>query len=512
MSNVAKATIGLMIVTMISKVLGLGRELVLGSMYGASSYSDIYITTLNITMALFSVLGTTLITTFIPIYFENYELGGESRANKFSNNIFNIVLLLGLFLAILGFIFAKYLVKIFAIGFEGDVLITAIKFTKIMIFGGIFIGLNNIVTAILQAKGNFSIPGMASMPFNIIIIISIVLSVKVNIYILPIGTLIAMASQVLFQYPFARKKGYKYKLYIDTKDEFVKKMLLLIAPIFIGIAVDQLNTMIDRTLASTLVEGSISALNYANRLNGFVIGLFILSIGSVIYPILSRLSLNKDTTKFNETIVKSVNSVILLTLPISIGAIVLSTPIVEIIFKRGAFDLRATNMTSSALVFYSLGITGLGVREILNKVFYSLQDTRTPMINGIIAVILNIIFNIILVRFMGHNGLALGTSISSISCTLLLMINLKRKVGYFGSDKILITFIKSLIASIIMGIVTVFIYGIISNILGVGFIAKFISLFISICSGAIVYGILIILLKLDEVKVVIDIIKNKVKH
>ena len=512
MSKVAKATIGLMIATMLSKVLGLGRELVLGSMYGASNYSDIYITTMNITTILFSGLGTTLITTFIPLYFENQGLGGENKANKFSNNIFNTVLLLSVFLSLLCCIFAEPLVRIFAMGFQGNNLDIAVKFTRIMIFGGMFIGINNIVTAILQTKGNFIIPGISSIPFNIIIMISIILSVKINIYILPIGTLIAMSSQVVFQYPFAHKKGYKYKPYINLKDEYIKRMILLIAPIFIGVAVDQINLMVDRTLASTLVEGSISALNYANRLNGFVIGLFILSIGSVIYPVLSKSSLNNDKSKFIDTIVKSTNSVILLTVPISVGAIVLSTPIVKLIFQRGAFDEKATVMTATALIFYSLGTIGMGVREIFNKVFYSLQDTKTPMINGVFAMIVNIGLNLVLVKFMGHGGLALATSISAISCTFLLMVSLYKKSGYFGHDKILKTFIKALIAAIFMGIVTTFAYGSLSKLLGAGFIGEFVSLFGSIGIGAITYGILIIVLKVEEVRMITNIVREKLKN
>ena len=511
MSKVAKATIGLMIVTMISKVLGLGRELVLGTMYGASNYSDIYITTLNITQTLFTGIGATLITTFIPLYYENQELGGENRANKFANNIFNTVLICGIFVCLIGCIFAKPLVKVFAIGFDGNTLATAVKFTKVMIFGGIFIGINNIVTALLQIKGNFTIPGISSLPFNLVIIISIILSVKLkNIYILPIGTLIAMASQVLFQYPFAHKEGYKYKLYIDPRDVYVRRMLILIAPIFIGVAVDQINTMVDRTLASTLVEGSISALNYANRLNGFVIGLFILSIGSVIYPVLSKLSLNDDKYKFMDTIVTSVNSVILLTIPISVGAIVLATPIVKLIFQRGAFDERATVMTSTALVFYAIGIVGFGIREILNKVFYSLQDTKTPMINGIITVILNIVINLILVRIMGHGGLALATSIAAIICTILLIVSLKKNIGSFGQERIIKTLIKSLISALIMGVITIFVYKGMNNTLGLRFINEFIYLFGSIGIGVIVYGILVIILRVEEINIIINIIKQKI--
>lgn len=164
----------------------------------------------------------------------------------------------------------------------------------------------------------------------------------------------------------------------------------------IGVAVNQINAMVDRTLASTLVEGSISALNYANKLNGFVLTLFITSVALVIYPLLSRLSSEDNTRKFTESVVTSINSVVLLVMPVSVGAIVLATLIVKMLFERGEFDERATNMTSVALVMYPIVMVAFGLRDILGKIFYSLQDTKTPMINGVIAMVLNIILNVFL--------------------------------------------------------------------------------------------------------------------
>ncbi len=509
MSKKTKATIGLMVVTILSKFLGFGRELVLGAIYGATSYSDIYITSMNIPTILFSSIGTAIATTFIPLYYENRNSGGDKKSIQFTNNILNVVLLLGLILSILVFIFAKPVVNIFAMGFDGDKLRYAVEFTRIMIFGGLVVILSNVITSFLQTKDSFIIPGLIGLPFNIIIIFSIILSTKINIYILPIGTLISMFSQLLFQLPFAYKKGYKYKPILNIKDKYVKKMIWLVGPVFIGVAVNQINAMVDRTLASTLAEGSISALNYANKLNGFVMSLFIVSIGDVIYPILSKLSFNNRNEKFIDIVVRSINSVILLVIPVSVGAIVLAKPIVSILFQRGAFDWRATSMTSTALIFYSIGMVGFGLRDILGKVFYSLQDTKTPMINGAIAMVINILLNLILVKFMGHAGLAFATSISSIICIFLLFNSLKKKIGYFGEDKILKTTIKSLVSAIAMGVITNFVYNSLGSILGFGFAQEVVTLFSSIGIGIIVYGILMIVLKVEEIIIITSVIKNK---
>ena len=511
MSKAVKATIGLMLATIFAKVLGFARELVLGAAYGATSYSDSYITALNIPIVVFAAIGTALSTTFIPLYYDAEEEGGEKGALRFSNNILNLTVALCIVMSIICIVFAKPLVKLFAFGFEGEVFETTVYFTRVLTLGIVFIALSEIFKAILQIKGNFIIPGLYSIPQNIIIIISIILSIKMGPDVLIWGTLIAMSGTVLIQLPYAYKEGFRYKPYINIKDKHIKKMILLVGPIFIGIFVTQLNTLVDRTLASTLVEGSISALNYASKLNGFIVGVFIASIVSVIYPILSKLSIDENKDAFNDAVVKSSNTITLLVLPVSIGAMALSKPIVQILFQRGAFDERATNMTAIALVFYAIGLIGGGFREVFNRVFYALKDTKTPMINGIIAVVMNIVLNVILVKFMGHAGLALATSISANITIILLFISLKKKVGYFGQDRIIKSTIKSLISAIIMGILTYLFHKFMLKFIGISMIMQIIALGISVCFGAIVYGLLIILMKVEEVNFVIDTIKNKLK-
>ena len=218
MSKVAKATIGLMLATIIAKVLGFGRELVLAAVYGASMYSYAYLTAMNIPVVLFTIIGTTLGTVLIPMYFEvNNDLG--------ENNVFNIVIAMCIVLAMLGFIFTEELVKVFAMGFEGQTLKVSIDFTRVTIIGIVFTGLSYVMTAYLQIKNNFTVPGLASVPKNIIIIVSIILSVKYNPYIMIWGTLIGIATEFIFQLPFAIKSGYKYQLYINIKDKYIKKCL-----------------------------------------------------------------------------------------------------------------------------------------------------------------------------------------------------------------------------------------------------------------------------------------------
>ena len=509
MSKVAKTAVSLMFVTLLAKVLGFVRELVLASSYGASSYSDAYLAALNIHNVIFSIIGVGLSTTFIPVYYDVIREKGEACSEKFINNVFNIVAVMCIILAISGYIFSDYLVKVFAIGFKGDTFNLAVDFTQIFIVGIISIGFSNVITAYLQIKGNFVIPGIITIPCNLIIVVSMILSLRYGVYVMAYGTLIGTISQFIIQIPFACKEGLRIRLYINLKDEYIKKMIYLICPVIIGVAVNQINIMVDKTIASTLVEGSISALNYSNRLNLFVTGLFISSISVVIYPMLSKLSSEDNKEKFRRSVVQSINSVILLVVPISIGAIVLATPIVKLLFQRGEFDARATSMTAIALIMYSIGMVAFGLRDILGKVFYALQDTKTPMINGAMAMIMNIVLNIILVKYLQLAGLALATSISAIVCIFLLFGSLKKKIGYFGQDKIIKTMIKSILSAVVMGIVTYFIYNMISNLLGVGFIKEVISLVVSVGIGAVTYAILVVLLKVEEINIITSMMKKK---
>lgn len=508
MSNIAKSTIGLMIATIIAKILGFGRELVLASSYGASMYSDAYLTAMNIPLVIFTSISTTLATVLIPMYFKVKKDSGEKCSLKFINNIFNIVIVICILMSIFGFIFVEQLVKIFAVGFEGETLKVAVQFTRITILSIIFLGLSCVMRSYLQANKNFTIPGLISVPKNIIIIISIILSTKYSPYIMIWGTFIGTISEFLFQLPFAFKYGYKYEVHIDFKDKYIKEIAVLIIPVLIGVGVNQVNSLVDKTLASTLLEGSISALNYANRLKDFVMALFITSIGIVIYPLLSELSTQKNTEKLKESVTASINSVILIIIPISVGAIVLSTPIVKVLFQRGEFNHATTKMTATALSMYSIGMIAFGLSEILGKVFYSLQDTKTPMINGMISMVINIILNFIFIKVMGLAGLPLATSISSIICILLLFISLKKKIRDYGQIKIFKTTIKSVISAIIMGLTVHTSYNLLNSILGIGTINEVVALMISIVIGIFVYGVTIIILKVDEIEILINNIKR----
>ncbi len=271
-----------------------------------------------------------------------------------------------------------------------------------------------------------------------------------------------------------------------------------------GSAVRQINAVIDKTLASELVDGSISALTYSNRISDMVITVFVMAITTVVFPMLSDAFSQGDKDQVKGILNEGVNIILLITVPATIGMMILSKPIVYVFFERGAFDATATAMTSSALFFYSIGLIGSAMRMMLNKVFYSFQDTKTPMINGAIAVVLNVVLNLLFIRFMAHDGLALATSISAIFTAFLLFVDLRKKMGPIGMTKMLITFIKVALATLIMGIVVYIIYFKLGPLVATNKFMELIMLLISIGFGALVYFIMCIILKVEEVWKIIN--------
>jgi putative peptidoglycan lipid II flippase len=356
----------------------------------------------------------------------------------------------------------------------------------------------------LQIKNNFVIPASIGFPMNIIIIFSMFVASKThNIYLLSIGSVAASLAQLLFILPFVFKKGYKFYFIFNVEDKYLRNLLAIAVPAIIGASVDQINVLVDRTIASIVAEGGISALNYASKLIVFVLGLFVTPISTVIFPLISKMAAENNYEGLKKSLSESISATNFLVIPSTVGIMVFSTPIVEMLFGRGAFDERAVQMTSSALFFYSIGMIGYGLREVLARAFYSMKDTKTPTRNAVIALLMNIILNIVLSKFLGIAGLALATSISAIVCTGLLFVSLRKKIGSFGLKEISISFIRITIASVIMGAVAKISYNMM-----IGIISKNLSLICSIITGSMVYFVVTLFMGIKEVHEIVLKIKK----
>lgn len=499
-----KTAIMLIIIAIISKGLGFLREMVLAYFYGASGISDVYLISISISATIFGLIATGISTGYIPMYTNIQEEVDVKEANKYTSNIINLLMVICVIIVAVGLVFTEPLVKLFASGFKGDILKLAISFTRVSLFNIFFTGLVIIFGGFLQIKDNFLMPALIGFPMNIIIILSIFISHETNVIVMIIGSIIATASQFLFLIPSIKKEGYKHRMILNVKNKYIKKMAIIAIPVIIGSSVNQINTLVDRTIASRIAIGGISTLNYANKLSSSIISLFVLTIATVIYPSISKMAAKNNIKGVKKSVEEAINTINILIVPATIGIMIFSTPLVILLFDRGAFTDKDVIMTSSALFFYTIGTMGFALRQILTKVFYAMQDTKTPVINASIGVAINIILNIILSIYMGISGLALATSIAAIVGTILLLISLRKKIGQLGTRNILKVFTKSLIASVIMGIIAKTLYEVLVSQLSTN-----VSMIISAGFGAIVYGIIIYYMKIEEIDSLVVQLKQK---
>lgn len=499
-----KTVLWVMIITILSKIFGFGRDITLAYIYGASNISDAYIISTTIPSVIFGFVSTGITAGFIPIYSTICESEGKENANKFSNNILNAVLIICTVIIVICLLFTRQIVSVFASGFDNDTLNLTIAFTRVSILAIYFNGIIAIAKAFLQTNNNYIVPALIGLPLNIIVIISIILSQKYNLLILSLGFVLSVGSQVVFMIPSMKKLGFKYKLSLNLKSKHVKNMLFIAAPVIAGISVNQINILVDRTIASSLAVGGISALTYANKLILFLQGVFVMSLATVLYPQISKMVAKNNHEGVKTSIRESINVINIVVLPATLGSMILAEPIVKLLFGRGAFEASAISLTTSALFFYSIGLTGYGLREILSRVFYSMQDSTTPMKNAVVGVLLNIILNIILSRYLGIGGLALATSIAATFTTGLLFISLRKKIGPFGMKQISISFLKILFASLVMGGLAKLSFNYLTASL-----SQNLSLLMAIGVGAVSYFVIIYFMKIEDVDVIVGAIKKK---
>ncbi|HSP23216.1 MAG TPA: murein biosynthesis integral membrane protein MurJ [Planococcus sp. (in: firmicutes)] len=488
-----KTVIALMAVIIATKVLGFSRDISLSYFYGADGLTDAYLISQTIPSVLFSFVGMGIAASFIPIFTKINEREGPEYAQRFTANLTNIVLLLSTVLIILMQLFPEQIVKIFASGFEGETLKIASDFTRISAFSIYFTALVFVFNSYLEVNKRFLATVLSGLPLNLLIIFFIYLSFEVNFYLLSIGSVVAVIVQFLCLLPSIHKTGYRHRLTAAPKDKNIQKMLLLAIPVIVGVSADQINVLVDKTLASQITEGGISALTYSHRIVFFIQAIFVTAIVTVMFPKISKLAVNNNIAHLKDIVGKIVTTVALLVIPATVGLMIFSEQVTEMLFGRGAFKDEAVVMTSGALFFYTIGMLGFGLREVLAKVFYSLEDSKTPMISAVGAMFLNVVLNIVLSRFMGINGLALATSISALATTAVLYISLVRKVGSMNTKKILMDITKAVFAAAVMGVAAKSVFAYLDSPQ-----TELLALAGGIISGALVYVLMLWLLQLSD--------------
>lgn len=507
-TRLAKAATVIMLMTLLNKIVGFVRDSLVAGTFGTTYQTDAYNMAMQICDVLFIMIALAITTTFIPILSEILTKNGKEEMFKFANNILNILVCIALFLVVFSYVFAPQIVGIIAPMFRGETYILSIKLTRISVFSLAFLITNAAFTAILQTLDDFLGPAIVGILLNLPIIIYIVLGAKGGVIGLTIVTVLGMALRTLAQIPFLVKHGFKYKLVFDIKDQRVKKIMTLILPVLIGASVNQINKMINNVLGSGLPEGSIAALGFGERVSDVFYSTFAFAIVSVVFPALSKAIHEDNIEDFKVYIVTSINNILLIMVPCTIGIMVLNVPIITLLFKRGIFNDHSVIMTSQVLMLYGLGLSFYSVRDVFNRALYAMQDTKTSTTNGIISVLINIFLNLVLIKFLGLNALPLSSSIAGAFAAFLLFKSLDNKINKINKKPIFFTFIKILTSSIVMGAVINYIYNITSVIKG-GNLGVLIGVLVAFTIGVITYTLMLLILKVNEFNMIIKYFKNR---
>ncbi|PCI24689.1 MAG: murein biosynthesis integral membrane protein MurJ [SAR324 cluster bacterium] len=418
------------LITMLSRVMGLLREVVRASLLGTSFYSDAF--TLAFALPnLFRRLTAegVMSTAFIPIFCEVQKKEGEQRAFDFSRNFFFLLSLVLSCFALLFILLAPWLVKyIFAAGFQGEALEVTVFLTQLMFGYIIFISLAAICQGMLNSFSVFWISSLTPVLLNISMIgCALIFAPLLDNPALgfAIGVLLGGCLQLFAQFPSLRKIGFVWWRPLNFKDPKIKEVARLMVPAIFGAGIYQINIVIGNLIATTLEEGSLSSLNFSNRLLELVIGIFVVSLATVILPRLSHLFIDQQYQQVEQQLKNVIPLIAFITLPVIVITIILSEEIVTFLFLRGNFDQRSVLMTAGALKFHILGLVFISWNRILLTSYQAAKNFRRTVHISAIIMLINLGFAWGLSRSMGHLGIALANTISQIAQTLLLLYFLK---------------------------------------------------------------------------------------
>lgn len=502
------AVILLMALSAFTKVFGFIRDILLGRFFGIGETAEAYKIAQTIPMIILMMVGTGISTGFIPTFNRTQMKKGRDQAHRFLANTTNVTILIGIVFSLIVTLYPGFFVKLFASGFTGSKLELTKQFTRIAVWGVVFSFMSYLLQPYLQIHDNFWVPALVGIPMNLVFYLSYPAAKYLNPLFLPIGIVLSVLVQVLWMLPFARRLGYRWQPVIDFQDRELQHLLALAAPVVLGVAVNQINVVVDKTMASRLLDGGVASLDYASKMNGFVQGIFVYSIIAVIYPKISKLFYQKDLKGVEDMTTNSMVTMALVVIPCVMGLMVLSHQIIYLLFFGGEFDERAVNLTGGAMFYYAPGLIGYAFREIFSRIFYSMSDSRTPMITAAIAVGINVVLNLLLSSFMGINGLALATSISSlISAGLLVIILRWRGEISLQYRSMAGKLLKISFASLVMGATAWFSFHQLEAMAGTK-----LGVMASILLSAVVYGLLILCLKIPEVDQIVQAVWKKIRR
>lgn len=501
--------------TLISRVLGYVKDMILARYFGATGLSDTFFVAFRIPNLLRELFAEgSMSSAFIPVLTEYQTKHGSDEAKRLVRTAFTFILICVGVICLAGIILTPAIVTLIAPGFLStpDKFSLTVFLTRLMFPFLLFISLASLVMGALNTRRAFFVPALAPAMLNITIIILVLLLVpglKQPIVAVALGVTLGGFVQFAFQLPSFFRNGYDLSPEYGFAHPGLKKMSLLVLPATMGMAVAQINIFISTILASYLPQGSVTYLYYAMRLIQFPIGIFGVAMGMAALPALSEHAVKGDMDRLREDFSFALRLLFFITVPCMAGLIALREPIVNTLFQRGAFDSAATAGTAEALLFYSLGIWAVVGVRVVTATFYSLQDTKTPVKVAVIAMVTNIVMSVVLMGPLKHSGLAFANALASGLNFLLLFHFLRKRLGRIDARRIVLSFFKISAASLVMALSGSYItHGDIWRSSGRLFEkAGYLSGAITVC--ALTYLALCFLLKSDEMNYIYELIKKR---
>jgi putative peptidoglycan lipid II flippase len=506
--------------TMASRILGLVRDQVLASMFGAGNAMDAFNVAFRIPNLVRDLFAEgAMSAAFVPVFMRQLASGERAGAWRLANNVINALLVVTGILVGAAIVFARPLVTAFA-GDYAEVpgkLELTILLTRIMLPFLTLVAIASVFMGMLNSLQRFFIPGLAPAMFNIATILCALLVVPLMprfgvppITAIAIGALIGGFAQLLIQWPLLHREGFAYRPVLDWKQDALRRVLLLMGPGTIGLAATQMNVFVNTVLATQEGTGAVSWLNYAFRLMYLPTGLFGVSIATATVPAVSRHAAQHNEAAVRSTLADGLSLMLVLNVPATIGLIALSHPIVRVIFERRAFLPSDTVATAAALQYYAIGLLGYSIVRIASPTFYALGDSRTPVRVSMAAVLVNAALNVVLVRLFGFRGLALGTSLAALFNAAGLLWLLRRRLDGLDDRRILTSFSRIAIASLAMGAAAVIIERLLSQwIAGEAFLSQAFRLTLTIVFALFVLAAAAYLLRIREFREAIALVWNR---
>ena len=484
--------------TFLAKVCGLIRDMLIAAFFGTGIEADAYMTATRLPTTLFDiVIGGVISAAFIPVFNSVLEKEKREEALKFANRFIGMVLLISGLIAVFGIVFSDYLITFMAPDFSKEAHDLSRQLSSIMFPMIIFTGLAFSFVGILQSFGEYNIPAVMSLVSNLAVILYfIVFGKKFGVYGLAVTMLAAWGLQVLIQIPSLVRFRYKFRPTLNFRDKNIITAMKLALPMLISTWVQPLYTIINTRLASGIYKG-VSSLEYANRLYIVITGVFSFVITNLMFPKMSRANVSGDTEEAKQMTVMSLKLISLVILPVMAVFIVLAKPIIAILYQHGGFLAEDTLRSGTALSCYAAGMIGMAYNEILSKSFFSMQNSKTPMVNALISMAVNIAAAYMLSGIFGIAGLAAATACGSAANAVLNYFAMKRHYKkLLGGDDVK-NILKIVAAAAVMAAVMYGIYRLLGMKFELGLTGGIIIGGTAGIAGAAVYAGICLGLKVD---------------